>query len=103
MIIKVVNLRKGKSDFKCDRTTALGNPFVLYSEKDRNKVCDEYEIYFQRNMNPDEAPPGFLEYLDEILQAAKKKDITLGCWCAPKRCHCDTIKKYLDIELGNNN
>jgi hypothetical protein len=70
-------------------------------ESERDKACDQYEQYFAQNLNPDYAPPGFLEYLDQICQAAEKGDITLGCWCAPKRCHCDTIKDYVELSLAD--
>ena len=99
MSITVVNMRDHKADFRCDRKSAVGNPFVMHKEHERELVCTCYDAYFQECLNPDIAPPGFLEYLDEILQAAKQKDITLGCWCAPKQCHCDTIKAYLDSQI----
>ncbi len=100
MTITVVNLRKQEADFKCDRPSPLGNPFYMRSEHERHTVCNQYETLFQKYLNPDLAPVGWLEYLDKILQAAKEKNITLGCWCAPKRCHCDTIKTYLEVELN---
>ena len=86
MTITVVNLRARDADFYCDRSSPLGNPYRMASEDERGVVCDLYEELFYRYQNPDLAPPGWLEYLDKILQAAKKGDITLGCWCAPKRC-----------------
>jgi len=100
MTVTVVNLKKmPKPDFRADRSTALGNPFYMNRESERELVCDQYEAYFLGNLNPDVAPVGFLSELDKILQAAKKGDITIGCWCAPKRCHCDTIKEYIDSEV----
>jgi hypothetical protein len=104
MTVKIVNLRYHKSpDFICDRTSPLGNPFRMrdQSMQERNRVCDEYYDYFHTNLNPDLAPVGFLEQLDQILRAATFSDISLGCWCVPKRCHCQTIKNYIDAELKN--
>lgn len=76
------------------RGTALGNPFVMNGEAERNFVCDQYELYFQGKLFDND--PAFMKELNRLYQAAKSKDIVLGCFCSPKRCHGDTIKRYLD-------
>lgn len=98
--IKIVNLRFEKADFRCDRSSPLGNPFPMGHEANRDKVCDQYEKYFYKSLNPDISPRGFLEHLDMILTAANHGPISIGCWCAPKRCHCDTIKTWLESNLS---
>lgn len=106
MSVKIVNMRWSKHPmFRCDRTSPLGNPFRMRdkSQAERNRVCDKYYNYFHENLNPDKAPPGFLEQLDEILQAAEKGDVTIGCWCVPDRCHCQTIKNYVDQQIRLRN
>jgi len=102
MTVTVVNLRVNSSPtFRCDRASPLGNPFILNNEIQRSSVLKLYQSYFHQNLNPDFAPPGFLEMLSDICIAADAGDITLGCWCAPRACHCDVIKEYVDIHLGN--
>ena len=32
---------------RCDRGTALGNPFPMRHESQRNEVCDKYELWFK--------------------------------------------------------
>ena len=104
MAIRVVNKKTNTVpiDFMCDRTSPLGNPFKMRNLCDRERVISLFHKYFYANLNPDRSTIGFLEYLDEILQAAKTRDITLGCWCAPEPCHCDVIKEYLDVEIAIN-
>ncbi len=98
--ITLINLRhRPYVDFKCDRSTPLGNPFIMHSESERDQVCDKYHDWFYTNLNPDLSPVNFLDYLDEILQQVRKRSVTLGCWCVPKRCHCETIKEWLENEL----
>jgi len=97
--VRIVNLRNEKADFKCDRSTPLGNFNFINKGNNRDAVCNAYHRNFYDNLNPDNSPEGFLEYLDKILQEATKRPITIGCWCYPKRCHCDTIKSWLDTEL----
>ena len=40
------------------------------------------------------------EYLLELVEKLRKgEDITLGCWCKPKRCHGDIVKGCLEWML----
>lgn len=98
--ITVVHMFKERCDFKCGLLSPLANPFIMARELDRDEVCDKYYDYFHTNLNPDLAPPDFLEYLDDIRQfALLHGKVTLGCLCAPKRCHCDTIKNWLETDI----
>lgn len=99
MTIRIVNLRTYKPIpdeilFKVDRSTKLGNPFYMHNESERDEVCDKYEKWFWENYNEP-----FYDYLSEIAYAACTKDIALGCWCYPKRCHAETIKAHLEWYL----
>ena len=40
-----------------------------------------------------------LNELRKIYRLAKKYDIALGCWCYPKRCHSETIKRFIESYL----
>jgi hypothetical protein len=87
-MVEVVNLRNcsdwGKpGDICIDRQTKWGNPFKMYSENDRDDVIKKYEDYFITTL---------LKDIHEISHAKR-----LGCWCKPKACHGDIIKKYIDI------
>ena len=105
----------------CDRRSVLGNPFELCGESSRIDVCDAYEVYFDdvvhRWFNPVQAAgdmvssegwgvtlakswvrPNRCDFMAELarLQSlALSGSLGLGCWCAPKRCHCDTIASHL--------
>lgn len=89
-MIKVV--RKGHPNaVYCGRPSPLGNPFYMKSEADRDRVCDQYVVWFKEN----------LERLQPTLEALSAKHkaegvLYLACFCAPKRCHCDTIKAHLE-------
>ena len=87
---KVLNKRNGGIAYtsyqwmSVDRGTSWGNPFVMEREADRDKVCDFYEQYAAWRLTVE---PDWLEPL-------RGRD--LACWCAPKRCHADTL-----IRLAN--
>lgn len=92
-----MNLRNDKPtelyDFKVDRTTPLGNRFNMQSEFDRNSVCIEYDNYFP-TLIANKLPS---IYFSQILSAYRKYGkVRLFCWCFPKRCHAETIKRTLE-------
>lgn len=100
-MIRIINLRNYKLNenevlIKVDRSTILGNPYPMTSEKYRNEVCLKYVNHFERSMEDDEK---FKNAINTIINLAKTKDIALGCWCYPKRCHAETIKKYIEKYL----
>lgn len=77
----------------------LGNPFHLTNAKDfheRHLVCDQYEEWFKRQLRQSKQSPFFQE-LVRLYKLSKQGDLILGCYCAPRRCHCDTIKRFLDL------
>jgi len=82
----------------CGRGSVLGNPFKMYSEIQRDEVCEQYRKYFYEKVVSDD--PVILAELNRILNIARVLPVRLGCFCAPKRCHCDTIKEYLDTCLA---
>jgi hypothetical protein len=85
----------------CGRGSPLGNPFVITASADRNTVCDQYAHWFQLRVETPEAHQ-FHDYLRSIIDAAKLGDVHLLCWCAPARCHCETIKGHVEKILGQD-
>lgn len=103
-MIEIKNLRveypMKEWQVRVDRRSVLGNPFYMGSEAQRDEVCEKYIKYFreQRVNNP-----AFQAELSRLYHIYKKcGKLELFCWCAPKRCHAETIKKFLEycIERG---
>lgn len=101
-MIEIKNLRFNKPlnkpwEFKVDRTSPVGNPFYMESETKRDEVCYKYEAYFQKQLEGNKA---FNNYLNKMRTALKEYGrIILYCWCAPKRCHAETIKRWLEKNI----
>lgn len=95
--IQIKNLRNEKPKnpwgVKVDRSHYLGNDFVMKTESDRDKVCGQYDEWFYRELS-DSVMQSELSVLKGIL--IKYGKLNLFCWCAPKRCHAETIKRYLE-------
>lgn len=98
-MIEIKNLREEKPkevyDIKVDRTSVLGNPFFMKDESERDKVCDKYETYFINQMFENEKFKDEFGRLLKIYQTEGK--LNLYCWCYPKRCHAETIAKYIKM------
>ena len=97
--ITIKNLRNEKPyqewQVKIDRSSVLGNPFYMATENERNKVCEQYEKYFDEKIkNQDFKFISELKRLKDLLN--KYNRLELFCWCYPKRCHAEIIKQYLE-------
>lgn len=98
-MVKVVNKYKESNHVYCGRGSALGNPFPMKNENQRDEVCDKYKDYFYQEVVVKKNEK-MLKELRNIYKFAKKGNVNLGCFCAPKRCHCDTIKEFIDGHMN---
>lgn len=82
------------------RGSPLGNPFVMRDKSlsERNRVCDEYQAWFESKVA--EKDPAVMDELRRIFVKARDGHVTLGCFCAPQRCHGDTIKAFIEGYLA---
>ncbi len=99
MVVKIMNLRNTKPskpyDVRIDRQSVLGNPFYMKAESRRDYVCDLYQQRFDKEMlNPNSLIRRTVYRL--LAQYRKDKVLRLFGWCAPKRCHAETIKTWLE-------
>ena len=98
-MIIIKNLRFSKPQFawqvRVDRASVLGNPYYMENETQRDKVCDLYKAYFEENMQ--DTNSAFYQEIQRLYGILKEYGkLELYCWCAPKRCHSESIKKYLE-------
>lgn len=123
---EVVKFSDGGYDIS--RKSPLGNPFVMKDESERDKVCEAFRVYLwelhkQREAKDDRSPrtiaetiaiqfgvnlsPNFHPTTEQIwnsinyLLSARGRLEKLGCHCTPKRCHGDTIAKYLKFRISS--
>lgn len=99
-MIQIKNLRRDSIQFEYDvrvdrANKILGNKFIMNNELERDKVCDEYEAWFNEQITKqNELVLNELRRLYKIYKKYGK--LNLFCWCAPKRCHAETIKNFLE-------
>ena len=101
-MIKIMNMKTDSFEdkpwqFRCDRSSPVGNKLYLQHEADRDYVCEEYQIQFDNMMiSKSEEGKKFQEYIKKLVDAYDIHDkLELFCWCTPKRCHVETIREYI--------
>ena len=96
-MIKIGNRKNGDWGVYCGRPSPLGNPYEMEDQsiKERNRVCNLYTLWLHDKIA--EEDPSVLRMFQNLDEAHKYSgELTLLCWCAPLRCHCETIKRYLE-------
>lgn len=84
-------------DVKCDRSSPLGSPFYLAGdETKRDTVCDAYDSWFKTEVLSFNNWTAYEELMRIRDLYRTHRILRVFCWCAPKRCHCDTIKRWLE-------
>jgi hypothetical protein len=86
--IEIVSKRTGytrrEGDVLVDRTTMWGNPWRLVEYVNtRDFVCDNYATRLR-------AHP------ELVARLAERNPKRLVCWCAPKRCHAESLRDALE-------
>lgn len=95
--VTVVNKYKEPNHIYCGRGSAFGNPFVMDNESQRDTVCDQFKEYFDDALINNQYA---IDKVNELVERVRNgEDINLGCFCAPKRCHCDYIKQVIEERL----
>ncbi|GAB2992518.1 hypothetical protein GCM10027184_53510 [Saccharothrix stipae] len=76
----VVHCKQAPYDVYIGRPSKWGNPFKIGSDGTREQVIDRYEQWLLKQ-------PDLVAALGELT------DMTLGCWCAPHRCHGEVLAR----------
>ena len=112
-LIRIINIntdnyRNYTNYFYCGRKggNILGNPYshlpeekcsAIFKCKDREEAVEKYNEYFDLMYGHNIE---FTYAIDTIYNIYKTgQEVTLGCHCVPKECHCSIIKKKLEERL----
>lgn len=101
MSILVINKRKGAKAppagahiIYIGRPSVLGNPFPMQNESERPGVISRYEIWLRDEWKKGGAVRRELEALAKRVRDGEV--LALQCWCAPKPCHGDVIRRAIE-------
>jgi hypothetical protein len=93
-MIKIGNKKHGTSGIYVGRPSPLGNPFPLHREEERAAVIRAYEDWLAEQLLDPSSPAS--REIHRLAELARKQDLCLVCWCAPKACHGDIIKRTIE-------
>ena len=85
--IEIVNIKNSTYDIYIGRGSIYWNHYKIGIDGNRDEVCNKHLSYIKNNLST-----GRFKYKDLKLLDNK----TLGCYCAPNRCHGDNYKMLLD-------
>jgi len=74
--------------------SVLANPESLRSEADRDANIARYAIWLTEKLKSDTPQKREIRRLRKLYKTAG--ELTLICWCAPKACHADVIKRFIE-------
>lgn len=77
----------------------LSNPYFITDESQRDNNITQYSVWFHERITY--SPSMKAEICRLMSQLKKHKLLILGCNCAPKKCHGDIIKNFLEANLSN--
>ena len=96
-MIRIVNKKNYKGPgIYIGRPSPLGNPFAIGRDGDREEVIRKYRDFLNIAIRNDDRIKTEFERIEAL---SKRGDVILICWCAPSKCHGDTIKEIVE---GNN-
>jgi len=94
--IVIVNMHvlKVGDGHRIDRASVLGNPFKMDKDGDQNaereRVCNLYHRWlWDRLKEKGQVYRIVNEYADEYIST---QSLIFRCWCAPLRCHGESVR-----------
>lgn len=77
------------------RGSPFGNPYHV-DYHGRDGACDKFDEYMEKQLASDK-PNTLKTNLYRLVEHVKKSQepVMLMCFCAPKRCHVESIKRFI--------
>jgi hypothetical protein len=72
----------------------LHNPWPLQKESDRTELLAKYKRHHWGELKRRHSPARLEVF--RLVRLARQGDVHLGCFCKPKDCHGDLIKKAVE-------
>jgi hypothetical protein len=93
-MISIGNKKHGARGVYVGRPSPLGNPFAMQGETTRAAVIQAYEDWLAEQLLDPSSPAS--REIHRLAELARKQDLCLVCWCAPKACHAAIIKRTIE-------
>lgn len=83
-------------DVRCDKPSPLSNKFWHGYEHERDIACDNFQTWFEEEVLTHRNWTAFEELMRLRWLYRKHGCLRIFCWCVPKRCHTETIARWLE-------
>lgn len=81
------------------RGSGLGNPWPITKTDSRDAVCDRFAEYLAKKVEAND--PSVCAELNRIVNCMHDfRKVELVCFCAPRRCHGESIRDTIHKALG---
>jgi hypothetical protein len=97
-MITIGNKKHGARGIYVGRPSPLGNPFAMQCEAERASVIRDYEDWLAEQLLAPRSAASI--EMSRLAGLARKQDICLLCFCVPKACHADIIKRTIEAIKG---
>jgi hypothetical protein len=91
----------GDRNIYIGRGSPLGNPFRISADSPRDSTIARYETYLKERIAADD--PTIINALNNIAERAQNGDVGLICFCSPRPCHGDVIKRIVETAIEESN
>lgn len=94
--VLVVNKMLGETGEPIGKPSPLGYPFDIDKDEPAEETVEKYRKWFNKKRRYGKA---HAELVRLYRKAKTQGHLELCCWCAPKPCHGDVIKEFLERYL----
>jgi hypothetical protein len=91
-MITIGNEKQGDVGVYVGRPSILGNPFKVGRDGSLEEVIAKYRVWLWGEI---QKHGSVFDKLVELVELSKSGDLTLVCWCHPKKCHADIIRNAI--------
>jgi hypothetical protein len=92
--------KESDRNFYVGRGSALGNPFPITESRNRDAVIKDFEDWLEdRIRSQNKHVLALLNTIAEAAMDGTNKPVGLICFCAPKRCHAEIIRKVINAAI----
>lgn len=108
-MIKVIHKKdsnKYKNVFYIGRGSELGNPYTSIKDREtkaefivdtKEESIEKYKEYLEECIQKKEEK--VCNMLNKIYTMAIESDVYLSCYCSPRKCHGDIIKRLIEEKI----
>lgn len=103
-MIEIVNkkddsyVENPETDLYVGRPSVFGNPFIIGRDGTRDNVVNLYRVYLAQHLSRSSGSEDYI--FAQLMKLAREhkagKTVRLVCYCAPKKCHAEIIKAWIE-------